>query len=218
MKLLSKTLLLFLFLPIVFTSCEKEDDPIQEPTEEPEVRVGFEILNMISFEDIRVWVTYEITQEEFDSIQLPQGWFKNQIREGEPNGSGFRRSPGSDVDGDLIEEEHFGHSWRHNAKVIDIDVALPSNEEGLLSARSIEKYHHIKYNAGRTLYVLVDPDGKEYVRVSRDLRRTSEESPLPEGWKMRQVTIQEELTFDLPNPTLNIRTSNEDSFQGPVEF
>ncbi|MEO1270729.1 MAG: hypothetical protein AAFX99_21805, partial [Myxococcota bacterium] len=160
------------------------------------------------------WLGRDLTQDEFNAIDLPEGWIKNQPREGEPDESAFARSPDAAAEGEFTDAEHFGHSWRHNATVIEANT--PLDDDGLLRLNRIAKFHEIRFNAGRTLFVLVSPEGELFVRISRDANRTRETPTLPSGWQIVEHTIDEELVFDLPNPTMNIRGDNEDSFQGPV--
>ena len=74
----------------------------------------------------------------------------------------------------------------------------------------------ITYYAGSTVPVLISPDGEIYPLVSRDAQRTTDESPIPTGWTVVEHTFTEDYTTRLPNPTLNIRVENQDSYQGPV--
>jgi hypothetical protein len=183
-------------------------------------RVGFELIEMISLDSIRVWMNDEpMSQEDFDAIILPILWFKNEPREGDPDGSTFSRSPNATQDGEFTREEHFGHRWLLNAQIIEQNVQLPDNNDGLLNGRYIAKYHQVQFRSGKTLYVLISPDGEEYIRISRDANRTTEIPIIPDSWKIEERIIDYNLTLDLPNPTLNIRAeNNQDSFQGPVTF
>ena len=96
---------------------------------------------------------------------------------------------------------------------------LPENEELLLAGRYIAKYHQVKFNRGRTVHLLIAPDGSKYIRISRDANRTTDTPIIPESWQIIQQELTEDLVLELPNPTLNIRAdNNQDSFQGPVEF
>jgi hypothetical protein len=75
----------------------------------------------------------------------------------------------------------------------------------------------VSFNAGKTLYILISPNGEEYIRVSRDANRTTDIPIIPVSWQIEERLLNEDLTIDLPNPTLNIRAeNNQDSFQGPV--
>jgi hypothetical protein len=186
------------------------------PSGEAGPRVGFEILEFKWFDEIVVWVSPGMTQREFDAIDLGLGWFKNQPREVEPDGGAFARSPGAAADGDFTCVKHHGHWWVHNAEVVEVNV--PLEDDGLLKRHLVAKHHSVVFDAGRTLWVLTSPAGERYVRISRDANRTQEAPTLPEGWRLTTHVRQEKLEFTLPNPTVNIRADNEDSFQGPVAF
>ena len=43
---------------------------------------------------------FSVSEEEFEAIDLPAGWFKNQPRESDPDGGFFARTPGAAADGD----------------------------------------------------------------------------------------------------------------------
>ena len=184
-----------------------------EPPEEQE-KHGYEILQVLSPDEIVVWINNGLTPADFEAIELPSGWFKNQPREGDPDGGWFHRSPNASADGEFHEEEHFGHVWMHNATIIEANTAL--DPDGLLRANRIAKHHTVTFDAGRTLYVLVSPDNVPYLRITRDANRTSDDPTLPGGWRIVEHVIDEALELELPNPTVNIRCDNEDSFQGPV--
>jgi hypothetical protein len=177
-------------------------------------KVGFEILQMTPTGQMTVWLGQGITRDEFDALTVPTGWIKNQPRETDPDGGSFARSPDATVDGQFTDAEHFGFTWRHNATVLEANV--PLDPQGLLRKNTIAKFHTLTYRAGKTLAVLVSPQGEAYVRVSRDANRTVETPTTPADWRLVAHPLQEELTVVLPNPTINIRCDNEDSFQGPV--
>jgi hypothetical protein len=179
-----------------------------------EPRVGHEILQILSPTEIIVWVSADITTEQFDAIELPGGWFKNEPREVDMDSSSFARSPDATEDGPLTSQEHFGYVWQHNATVVEMNI--PIDAQGLLTGNLVAKYHEIVFNPCRTLVVLVSPEGEQYVRVSRDAQRTTDTPTIPTDWQLVEHVTTEELVIQLPNPTLNIRADNEDSFQGPV--
>jgi hypothetical protein len=193
-------------------SIEGADADIGEDAEAP--RVGFEILHIVGPTEIVVWLGLDVTQADFDALELPSGWFANQPREGVPDSARFFRSPDADTDGVFTDEQHFGFNWRHNATVVETNIAL--DEDGLLSGTRVAKYHELTYVAGRTVPVLTSPEGDRYILVSRDANRTSEIPTIPMPWVLTEVSLDEDLTTMLPNPTLNIRCDNQDSFQGPV--
>jgi hypothetical protein len=190
------------------------DENGENANEEP-AKVGFEILQVVSQSEIIVWLGREITREAFDALELPpQSWFKNQPRETDPDAGAFARSPNALADGEFTDEEHFGHLWRHNATIIESNT--PLDEQGLLRLNRIEKFHTVTFFEGRTLKILISPEGEQYVRISRDADRLSDQPTLPSSWQLVDYVTPEELILQLPNPTSNIRADNEDSFQGPI--
>ena len=186
-------------------------------TEAEEKRLGFEILEIVSPTEIRAWgLTGAMTREEFDALELPTGWIKNQPRESSVDGSDFFRSPDSEADGERTIAEHFGYTWLHVATVTNPNILVDS--EGLLSGACVSKYHDVYFDAGTTVHMLVSPEGHQYVRIGRDAGRTTDEFSLPDGWQLLENIAPEDLSISLPHPTLVIRTENEDSFQGPVDL
>lgn len=211
---------LFLITTTIF-SCDNEDDAYTtEDLVNDEVRVGFELAQIVSIDSILVWKNSDmLTQEEFDAIEITSSWRKNEPREGIPNFSRFLRSPDAIQEGDFTTTEHFGYNWLFNAQVVENNVALPDNNQGLLTGRYIAKYHEVTFNAGSILSVLISPDGKEYILISRDVNRLTDVPIIPDNWQLEERVISEEVTLELPNPTLNIRAeNNQDSWQGPVDL
>jgi len=186
------------------TSVEEEEEPA----------VGFELLHFQAQDELIVWISTEPTQEAFDAIEVDPGWIKNQPREGEPDDGYFTRSPDATEDGPMITAELHGYTWQHNATVVAFNQAVDS--EGLLVLNMVEKFHHVGWDAGRTLVVLTSPEGEHFVRISRDANRTEETHALPSGWTLTETVTSDELWIELPNPTYNYRALNEDSYQGPV--
>ena len=183
--------------------------------QESEPKVGFEILQIVSPNEIITWKNVsEMTLAEFDAIDLPQGWLKNQPRESDPDAGFFTRSPGALMDSPLIKAEHFGYEWEHVATITEINV--PMDNQGLLSANTISKYHEVSYDAWQLINILVSPEGDRYIRITRDEGRMSDIPTIPAGWELTKEVLTEELKIQLPNPTINIRADNEDSFQGPI--
>jgi hypothetical protein len=186
-------------------------------SQESEPKVGFEILQIVSPNEIITWKNVsEMTVAEFEAIDLPQGWFKNQAREADADAGFFARSPGELMDGPLIKAEHFGYEWEHVATITETNVSM--DNQGLLTANTISKYHEITYNPWRLVNILVSPEGDRYIRVSRDEGRMSDTPTIPSGWELIKEVTTEELKIQLPNPTINIRADNEDSFQGPINY
>ena len=177
-------------------------------------RTGFEIIEVQSPNSLRAWISQEITREEFDALEVPEGWFKNQPRTGDPDLSRFLRSPDADVEGEYLDEELFGFNWRHSATVTQPNIAL--DDQGLLTGSAVRKFHEVTFRARRTMYLLVSPEGEVYFRIGRDANRQSDEPSLPDAWQLIEYTTPDELVILLAERNLVIRTDNEDSFQGPV--
>jgi pimeloyl-ACP methyl ester carboxylesterase len=175
-------------------------------------RVGYEILEVQDDGTIRAWIAYDMTQEQFDALELPSGWLKNQPREGVPDASTFNGSPGAD--GVLVEEEHFGFEWFHSATVTNLRVDL--DDTGLLNATTVEKDHEISFDPGSALTLLISPGGDTYVMVSRDAGRATDDPTIPAGWRVEGYVAEDGFTTQLSGETTVIRMDNEDSFQGPV--
>ena len=210
-------LCIFLFLLPFILGCNGSDsnnNKVDSNNNEVPARVGFEILEIQSPNSIRAWISSDITREEFDALELPSGWRKNQPREGDPDASRFYRSPDAEVDGEFLDEDLYGFSWRHSATVIQTNI--PLDEQGLLIGAKVVKFHEVTFDAGHTITVLFSPDGEPYVRIGRDANRTSDEPSIPDSWRLVEYTTPEQLVIRLPEETLVIRADNEDSFQGPV--
>ncbi len=179
------------------------------------VRVGYEILQVKSLDEIVAWATMDITREQFDALKLPLGWFKNQPRESEMDRGAFLSSPGQD-EGTHIKAEHFGFTWMHVATVRKAGTRLDTR--GLLTACTVQKNHRVTFEAGRTITVLVSPKGEVYPRISRDANRTRDVPKLPDTWRLVEYKTDVTVDISLPAKTLVIRADNQDSFQGPVKL
>jgi len=203
-------MLVILLLSLTVTATAQTNEDVEDTS-----RLGFEILQIISPTEIRAWVSQDpMTLDEFQELELPISWFKNQPREASVDGGAFNRSPDGEAEGDILIEEHFGYTWLHTATVIDPRVVVDS--ERLLSGSFVCKYHEVSYEAESTAWVLVSPEGDAYIRIGRDAERTDDEFTMPDGWQLVEFIVPEDLVFVLPRPTLVMRTDNEDSFQGPV--
>jgi len=176
--------------------------------------VAHELFQIVSSTEWIVWLNIGMTQADFDAIDLPPGWLRNNALQGQPDASRFLRSPDASMDGPLTTKEIFGFVWQHPATIVEAGIQL--DEQGLLVGTRVAKVHEITYRACRTVAVLVSPEGDAYVRVTRDPERRGETSTLPSGWRQFDYVTPDDLVTTLPNPTLVIRTNIRDSFQGPV--
>ena len=191
---------------------------IDDPDEEAQ-QVGYEIIEVQGPDSRRAWLSRDITQEEFDAIELPDGWSKNQPREGGPavdgpSASRFLRSPDATEEGEFLDEELFGINWRHVATIVQ--AGRPMDEEGILTGSSVRKFHELTFDAGSTLILLISPEGLVYFRIGRDANRDTDEPTIPADWRLMEYTAPTDLVFNLSPRNTVIRSDNQDSFQGPV--
>jgi hypothetical protein len=182
-------------------------------------QVGFEIIEIQSPNSLRAWISRDITREEFDALELPDGWIKNQPREGGgavdgPDGGRFLRSPDASEEGEFLDREYFGFTWRHSATVVQ--AGRPMDPERILTGSSVRKFHELRFNAGSTVVLLISPEGLVYFRIGRDADRATDEPTMPAGWRLVEYTTPSDLVFNLSPRNTVIRSDNQDSFQGPV--
>jgi hypothetical protein len=212
---MKKALFISCLLLLVISGCTTPNDTILSvPRTDADVLVAYEIQQIVSRNEIIVWRNLEMSQEEFDMIDLPRGWRKNQPREILTDGGEIFRSPTAERDGEFVEQELFGHSWEHVTTVISANERVDSQR--LFNGSIVVKYHEMRFNEGRTVFLLVSPEGDHYIRNTRDLGRTTDEFPMPDGWELVEHVLTEDLVIQLPVETFIIRTQNEDSFQGPI--
>jgi len=191
---------------------EQPSQPSQE-----EDRIGAEILEIQSPTLIRAWISPEISRDEFASLEVDEGWRKNQPRESVecgPDNGRFIKSPDSVEDGDILIQEFYGYNWFHSATVFETN--LPVDDEGLFTGFRVRKYHEIAYNEGSCMVLLISPEDEVFFRVGRDADRLTDTFAVPNGWRVESYTTPETLIIELFDETLVIRTDNQDSFQGPV--
>jgi hypothetical protein len=166
-----------------------------------------------------VWLTFDLTPEEYDALELPEGWNRNQSRGGvasddSPGPQGrFLRSPGREV-GVFTHREMFGALWQHMTNIVGFQGFL--DDQNLLIASTVQKDHELTWRAGSNITVLTSPAGEHYALISRDARRTSDTPTIPDGWLLRTFRLEEDLPIRLPFDTTVVRTDNQDSFQGPL--
>ena len=184
---------------------------------EEDQQVGFELIEVQSPNNIRAWISPQITFDEFAALEVPMGWIKNQPRESPECGADavrFIRSPDSMEDGDILIEEHFGFNWFHSASITQMNV--PIDEAGLLRGVVVRKFHELTYNSGSCIILLTAPNGDVYFRVGRAADRTTDDPTLPDQWRLERYITPEEVVIELFGENTVIRTDNQDSFQGPV--
>lgn len=196
-----------------------DNEPAESFTNEQEVTptdasVQYEIFQIISETEIIAWANTDgISQEEFDALELPSGWTKNQPRETLWDGGEFASSPGQEA-GVFINEELFGFQWQHVATVGE--SGYPMDPDAILVGSDVFKSHTVFYNQGSTVQLVISPEADTYLFATRDANRTTDVATIPQGWQSTEFTAEADIQIQLPNPTVNIRADNQDSFQGPL--
>jgi hypothetical protein len=112
MKVKRKLYSAILVVSITIGACSKENTTTNDSGNLQNEKVGFELVEIESYSEILVWTNDEpMTMSQFDSIQIPSNWRKNEPREGDPDESKFLRSPDAAADGVFTRDEHFGYNW-----------------------------------------------------------------------------------------------------------
>lgn len=173
--------------------------------------VGYELIDLVRKE---VWLTVEFTPGEFAEFSAPLLWIKNQPREGVSDGGRFLRSPGCSQPGQFTYLHAFGKEFLNVVRLKEMNKS--ADVDGLIRETILEKYHIMTYIAGRTVSILQNPSGEQFILVSRDAYRTSDTFALPEGWSIDEYELTEDLEVDLSGRVSVLRTENEDSYQGPL--
>ncbi len=176
---------------------------------------GFELIDQLYRQ---VWGWNDMTQAQFDAITLRPTWLfwvKNSPREILARGF-FVKSPECANDGEYTWKRMYGWNWLAVTNFVSLNQ--PVDEGGLITRSVMWKYQTFTFAPGAHTNQLTSPEGKKYVMVTRDGSRTSDTSPLPSGWTVSpSYTINKTLTVELlGKETENYRTSNGDSFQGPL--
>lgn len=168
-----------------------------------------------------VWLGQEpMSREEFDRLELPDGFVKTGIGEAVADAAFFRRSPGAEADGPLETRDIAGVRFSLVARPGAPDSPLPG-----LFVLPVHKHHRVLYASGSTIEVMDCGDGADYVPLVRNAvmagrraDRPARPRVLPDGWSVRRVTLDRDLVVELPCPTRVTFFASGDSFQGPVRL
>lgn len=181
-----------------------------------DVEAGFH--ELLDAQNAQTWGTQDVSEEQWNALTLPWDWklwIKNTPRELMSRGV-FLRSPGCPQDGQFTWKNMYDADWLNVADFKDMNT--PVDPDGLINQTTMIKYHRLTYDAGSPVWYLTGPDGKRYLIATRDYDRTTDTPTLPAGWTISDVvTLTKPLQFDLMGDQIaNLRTSNGDSFQGPM--
>ncbi|MEL6445558.1 MAG: hypothetical protein AAFQ86_15125, partial [Bacteroidota bacterium] len=174
---------------------------------------GYEVLNLAGRD---VWATRDWTPEAFEAFSFPATWLlwrKNDPRVGLADRAEFLQSPGCERG----TYSHMAAFDRRFVQVVElIDLREPADDDGLVRRVSLEKYHVLHFDAGRTVRVLASPTGERFIEVSWTLLRKAYTPTLPTGWTLTSHRLSEPLRIELLGRVSALRMDNQDSFQGPL--
>jgi len=156
-----------------------------------------------------VWICQdEVDQDIVGSLALSDGFRVVGAAGLVADEAWFDRSPGSNVDGPLDTMQFGGLRFAR--------VARPVGQEqfGPLTVLSIEKYHTMRYRAGRTIDVVDRGDGTVLTPAWAGARDCGVR--LPEGWSIRPVELAGDLIARIPNPATVVMLADRSGFHGPV--
>ncbi|MEO0342981.1 MAG: hypothetical protein AAF198_06040 [Pseudomonadota bacterium] len=181
----------------------------------PKKKTGFEL---IDFWNRQVWATTDWTKEEFENLDLPLSyalWRKNDPRTPLTSAGEFLRSPGCEI-GEYSYRTAFDRTF---LQVVRLQKPVNfSDKNAKLQGVKLEKYHRITYEAGIPIRLLVSPENETYIAVAKSATLTDAPSPLPQGWKYRDLSLSEDLVVELFGDITVLRTKSEVSYQGPIEI
>jgi hypothetical protein len=161
-----------------------------------------------------VWQSLEpMTREEYKAHAIDDGWIRAGIGAGVMDEHWFDRSPGSNGDGAMDVRQIGGRRFGLCARPLS-GPELPTGPDGPRKLL-IDKFHGLRFAEGRSIQIMVLPDGSEFVHV---VEGGAQKSPLalPVDWTIRTVELESDWILRLPAPTTVFFFPNGDSYQGPV--
>jgi hypothetical protein len=218
MKSKTKTNRIFAAMVIfigVFTGCRHGDQELclPHPPSFDGEGAGYELINLVGRE---VWATRNWSPEGYADFSFPLSWLfwrKNDPRIALADSGQFLKSPGC-TDGHYSYMRAFGREFVQVVRLISINNRI--EDLGLIRKTELEKYHILHYSVGRTVSILLSPDGERFIGVSKSLDRSSDSPTLPEGWTLTDYLLAEEIQIELLGKVSVLRMDNEDSYQGPI--
>ncbi len=202
-----------LIAPVTALQGEREVCATRAPTSGT-ASVFYEIIDIFYRQ---VWGTPDFTPDEFAAFAFPYPWLlwqKNDPRVPQPDSAQFLKSPGCGANGQYTYLRAFGKEFLQVVQLISVNEALDA--QNLVRRTTLEKYHTLTYNSGRTVNVLNSPTGDRYILVARTANPISPVPTLPAGWTLSNHVLAAPLNVDLSGTVSVLRTDNEDSYQGPL--
>ncbi|ARN75219.1 hypothetical protein BST96_14500 [Oceanicoccus sagamiensis] len=170
---------------------------------------------------LKVWLCQQsFTPEQYDALKVPEGFIKSGTGCATHDAAFFRRSPQEQQNGPLETMSVDGRLFSLVAIPGQADPAYTLEKDGLLVI-TVNKHHSVMFAKGRTLEILSMGDGRDYVPQIKGAAGLpglpdSQERVLPEGWTIRELTLEEDLFVEVPFPARVSFFASGDSFQGPV--
>lgn len=176
---------------------------------------------LFEMETGRVWLAQApMTREQYEALELPDGWTRTGIGESVADAAYFSRSPGAAADGPVETREIGGVRFSFVAR-----PGAPEMPARGVFVLDVDKHHHLLYRAGKTIEIMTFGDGADYVPLVRKAvmggrgpEVLTRPRVLPDGWSVRTVTLSKDLVVDLPAPTRVCFFTCGDSFQGPLHL
>jgi hypothetical protein len=206
-------LLLIVFILATISPIEAREDCVSRKPSLEGIGAFYELIDLKNKE---VWGTPDFSAEEYNGFSAPFLWQKNEPRVSmsEVSKSGFLRSPGCPAAGQYTYMQAFDRDFLNVVWLISLNQ--PLDNDGLIRATELEKYHLLVFPPGATVYILESPDLERFIGVSRSTDRTTDSFTLPDGWNLTEHVLSQELQVELSGTVNVLRTDNEDSFQGPL--
>ena len=124
----------------------------------------------------------------------------------------FDRSPGATMDGKLTERRFGGRTFHHVANA-GVPTPLPA---GLGVEMMVDMHHAAGFSAGRTVDILVNPEGQVFV----ELAAAPPGAPpmvLPPGFSHRTLTLHQPWLLRVPRPArVYLLAPSGRIFHGPI--
>ena len=168
----------------------------------------------------RVWICQApMTRDEYDALPagVPDGYAPLGIGRSVADVAYFRRSPGAAEDGP-VETQAVGD---HTFSFIAIGGDRQSSPRGIM-VLPVDKHHSMWFRAGRTIEILDIGDGAAHIPQTAEVEGDGwggrGTRTVPDGWTIREVTLDEPLTVHVDNPAMTYWFGDGSSFQGPVDL
>jgi len=167
-----------------------------------------------------VWLSAEpITPEDYEALAIPDGFKKSGVGRSQHDAAVFLRPPEALADGPVESISVEGRTFSL--------VARPGKtESGFDGAMvlSVYKTHRVLFAAGRVLEAIDIGHGWCLLPQAVDAQMggaaadSRPERDLPEGWVVREITLDDDLVIDIPYPARVVIFFNGDIFHGPVRL